>query len=90
MMQRIKQKSLIFVLVGNKCDQLHDRKVSTEEGIALARQFHCQFLETSAKTAQNVERLFADLVRVLRRPHVLEAHLPSRFEETRRGCCVIL
>jgi hypothetical protein len=33
-----------------------------EEGAALALQFGCEFLETSAKTAQNVERLFKNLV----------------------------
>lgn len=54
------------MLVGNKCDKTYEREVSKEEGAALARQFGCEFIETSAKTAQNVERLFMNLVRALR------------------------
>jgi GTPase KRas protein len=65
-MVRVKRQAPIFVLVGNKCDKTYEREVSREEGAALARQFGCEFLETSAKTAANVERLFSDLVRLLR------------------------
>jgi GTPase KRas protein len=53
------------MLVGNKCDKTYEREVSREEGAALARQFGCEFLETSAKTAQNVEQIFKNLVRSL-------------------------
>ncbi|PVF98867.1 ras-domain-containing protein [Serendipita vermifera] len=65
-MVRVKRTQPVFVLVGNKCDKTYEREVSREEGAALARQFGCEFLETSAKTAANVERLFSDLVRLLR------------------------
>jgi GTPase KRas protein len=54
------------MLVGNKCDRAYDRQVTREEGMEMARTFGCEFLETSAKTAVNVERLFASLVRKLR------------------------
>jgi GTPase KRas protein len=47
------------MLVGNKCDRTYERE-------ALARSFGCEFMETSAKTAQNVERIFTSLVRALR------------------------
>lgn len=56
----------IIMLVGNKCDKTYEREVSKEEGAALARQFGCKFIETSAMTAQNVEGLFINLVRSLR------------------------
>jgi len=71
-MKRVKRGDPIFMLVGNKCDKTFEREVSREEGAALARQFGCEFLETSAKTAQNVERLFLNLVRSLRqtRQHI--------------------
>ncbi|KAG8848127.1 Ras GTPase ras2 [Serendipita sp. 411] len=65
-MVRVKRSHPIFVLVGNKCDKTYEREVSREEGAALARHFGCDFLETSAKTAANVDRLFTDLVRSLR------------------------
>lgn len=54
------------MLVGNKCDKQYEREVSREEGLRMAQSFDCEFLETSAKTSQNVERLFTNLVRLLR------------------------
>ncbi|KAF9785971.1 ras protein [Thelephora terrestris] len=65
-MLKVKRHRPVFMLVGNKCDKHYEREVSREEGLALARDFGCRFLETSAKTAQNVEKLFTDLVRMLR------------------------
>jgi len=65
-MMRVKRQKPIFMLVGNKCDKAYEREVSREEGAAMARSFGCEFLETSAKTAMNVERLFMNLVRALR------------------------
>ena len=64
------------MLVGNKCDKTYEREVSKEEGAALARQFGCEFIETSAKTAQNVERLFMNLVRSLRQTKSIEPGAP--------------
>ena len=65
-MLKVKRQRPVFMLVGNKCDKQYEREVSREEGAAMARDFGCRFLETSAKTAQNVEKLFTDLVRLLR------------------------
>ncbi|KAJ3227951.1 hypothetical protein HK099_007820 [Clydaea vesicula] len=39
-----------FVLVGNKCDLTTQRKVTTAQGEAKAREWGCSYLETSAKT----------------------------------------
>ena len=64
--QRIKHGDHIIMLVGNQCDRICDREVTEEEGAALACQFGCNFVETSAKTAKNVEGVFVDLVRSLR------------------------
>ncbi|KAG1725988.1 small GTPase superfamily [Suillus lakei] len=63
---KVKRQKPIFILVANKCDVTYQREVSCEEGIALARTFGCKFLETSARTAYNVELLFAHIVRALR------------------------
>jgi GTPase KRas len=65
-MLRVKREQPIFMLVGNKSDKAYEREVSKEEGLAMARSYGCEFLETSAKTAQNVERMFTNLVRTLR------------------------
>src|ERR1700734_1548125 len=59
-MLRVKRQKPIFMLVGNKCDKTYEREVSKDEGVALARSFGCSFMETSAKTAHNVELLFTN------------------------------
>lgn len=55
------------MLVGNKCDRVTEREVSTQEGSALARELGCEFVEASAKNCINVEKAFYDVVRQLRR-----------------------
>jgi GTPase KRas protein len=50
------------ILVGNQCDR--DREVSAYEGHALAQKLGCAFLETSAKTGTNVEKVFLELARM--------------------------
>jgi len=55
------------MLVGNKCDRVTEREVSTQEGAALARELSCEFVEASAKNCVNVEKAFYDVVRQLRR-----------------------
>lgn len=56
-----------FILVGNKFDLENRRQVSTEEGQALARQFGCPFFETSAALRHNVDDVYLNLVREIRK-----------------------
>lgn len=64
---RVKETEEVpILLVGNKSDLTEERSVSFEEGEKLAKQFNCQFLETSAKQGINVDRAFFDLVRRIR------------------------
>ncbi|KAG8997712.1 Ras GTPase ras2 [Tulasnella sp. JGI-2019a] len=65
-MLRVKGQNPTYILVGNKSDKTQEREVSREDGAMLARRLGCEFLETSARTAHNVERLFSTLVRTLR------------------------
>lgn len=64
-----------IMLVGNKCDRVTEREVSTQEGQALAKSLGCEFVEASAKNCVNVEKAFYDVVRQLRRQR---ASNPSR------------
>ena len=91
-MLRVKRQKPIFMLVGNKADKQLEREVTREEGMQLAREFGCEFLETSAKTAQNVERLFTNLVRSLRSTKIADqgAVPPPRMREARRPRCIIM
>jgi GTPase KRas protein len=56
-----------IMLVGNKCDRVTEREVSTQEGSALARELGCEFVEASAKNRTNVEKAFYDVVKIIRR-----------------------
>jgi len=50
--------NMTIMLIGNKSDLEHRRAVSFEEGQAFANEHGLIFLETSAKTAANVEDAF--------------------------------
>lgn len=72
------------MLVGNKCDRVTEREVSTQEGQALAKDLGCDFVEASAKNCVNVEKAFFDVVRQLRRQrHQGSGRSPSDREKTR-------
>jgi Ras-related protein Rab-2A len=51
-------ENMVILLIGNKNDLEHRRAVTTAEGQAFADQHGLLFLETSAKTAYNVETAF--------------------------------
>eukprot|EP01025_Chloroclados_australasicus_P032396 TRINITY_DN3286_c0_g1_i1.p2 TRINITY_DN3286_c0_g1~~TRINITY_DN3286_c0_g1_i1.p2 ORF type:complete len:214 (-),score=21.47 TRINITY_DN3286_c0_g1_i1:325-966(-) len=55
--------SMTIMLIGNKSDLSHKREVSTEEGERFAQEHGLVFLETSAKTAHNVEEAFINTAR---------------------------
>ena len=50
--------SMTVMLIGNKIDLDHRRAVSTKEGEVFAQENGLVFMETSAKTAANVESAF--------------------------------
>ncbi|XP_012080999.1 ras-related protein RABC2a isoform X2 [Jatropha curcas] len=63
----------IKILVGNKVDRDSERVVSREEGMALAAEHKCSFLECSAKTRENVQQCFKELtLKILEVPSLLQ------------------
>lgn len=65
--------------------QSYQGEVTRDEGAAKAKELGCGFLQTSSKTAQNVERAFMEVTRQLRaQPKTAkkEDHVPTK---TRRG-----
>jgi len=73
------------MLVGNKCDRVTEREVSTQEGSALAKDLGCDFVEASAKNCVNVEKAFYEVVRQLRRQRHQSAGGRDGPKKTRGG-----
>ncbi|KAI8139618.1 small GTPase superfamily [Fennellomyces sp. T-0311] len=76
-----------FILVGNKVDLAHLRKVENSEASALASEWNCPYIETSAKTRQNVEQVYTILMRQIRDRKVRQQKSSSPDKDS---CCVIL
>lgn len=83
------------MLTGNKADLEAQRAVPTEEAQAYATENGLFFLETSAKTAANVNELFTDIAQKLPKADAA-ARLPAggvvlseqpKPAQARTGCC---
>ena len=57
--------NMSIMLIGNKSDLEHRRAVSSKEGEAFASEHGLIFMETSAKTAQNVENAFLKTAEII-------------------------
>ncbi|XP_020360136.1 ras-related protein M-Ras-like [Oncorhynchus kisutch] len=77
---RVKDReSFPMVLVANKVDLLHLRKIPSDQGREMASKHSIAYIETSAKdTAMNVDKAFHELVRVIRQ------QIPERSQKTKR------
>jgi Ras-related protein Rab-8A len=86
------------ILVGNKCDMLDEKVVSTEEGKRLAEEFGMEFWETSAKNDINVEHSFHSIAKAVKNRLLADGNLgPSGNKGVklgaqtqgvnRKGCC---
>jgi GTPase SAR1 family protein len=51
-------KDVKVILAGNKSDLESERRIATDEGIKMARNYDIPFYECSAKTAGNVNEIF--------------------------------
>jgi len=79
-----------LLLVGNKCDLAHLRKVSTREAEALAAEWNCQYIETSAKTPSNVNESYAMIIRLIQQQKQSANKSKSTKNEKKKGLCEIL
>lgn len=71
------------MVLGNKCDMEDKRQVSKDRGEQLATEYNIKFMETSAKTAQNVEESFITLARDIKRK--MDRRLDSNAPQSGSG-----
>ena len=67
------QTGCIIAIVGNKTDLEEKRQVSTLKARNYAIEQSCIHIETSAKTAHNVERLFEIIASILPKKNIINA-----------------
>lgn len=53
-------ESIPFLLVGNKCDLNDKRKVPLDQCQGRAQQWNVPYVETSAKTRENVDKVISN------------------------------
>ncbi|XP_019636001.1 PREDICTED: ras-related protein Ral-A-like isoform X1 [Branchiostoma belcheri] len=90
-------ENIPFLLVGNKCDLFDKRQVTIETATAKAGEWNVPYVETSAKTRQNVDKVFFDLMCEIRDRKKEETAKPdgkknkkTKKEGKRKKKCVIL
>jgi Ras-related protein Rab-5C len=93
-LQRQGNPNLVMALAGNKADLAPKRKIEAEEGQAYAEENGLFFMETSAKTAQNVNEIFYEIARKLPKAQpaqpagmVLTDRPATRLTPAKSTCC---
>lgn len=91
--------SIPSILVGNKIDLADQRQISAEEAAEMARQWSTTYIETSAKSRHNVDKVYNELLRLIRptkaKTKVNESgsqreNMEVERVEEKKPCCIIL
>lgn len=78
-----------FVLVGNKCDLQAKRQVTKKEAEALAAEWGCSYIETSAKTKENVNEAYLKILRLIRDKKAADGSNVSKSRKNSRKCNIL-
>jgi len=83
----VSNNNIPFILVGNKADLAKIRKVSEVEARNKAREWNCDYYETSAKTRMNVDEVYTELMRKIKSR---KDSSKERENKVKRSRCVCL
>ena len=92
-MNQIKEEvsnRVTIVLVGNKIDDEEHRKITTEQGESMAKEFDIMFFECSAKTGENIDGIFNNLVKKVVENFAKTAESGQKLKKKKAGgkhCC---
>lgn len=78
-----------FVLVGNKCDLQAKRQVTKKEAEALASEWGCSYIETSAKTKENVNEAYLKILRLIRDKKAADGSNVAKSKKHSRKCNIL-
>ena len=79
-----------IILVGNKIDDVEGRKVKTEEGQKMADECGLSFFECSAKSGENIDHTFNELVKKTVDSYTKMDGKGSKLnskKSNKKGCC---
>ena len=75
-------KDILIILIGNKSDLIDKREVSKEEAELKAEQFNIAFLETSAKSGENIDKAFTEIVEQIYKINITMPQNDAQIEKT--------
>lgn len=77
--------NISFILIGNKSDLNDKREVSKEAAAELAASWNVPYIETSAKTRQNVDNVFYDIIREIMKRREAQQITNTNSKKSTRG-----
>ena len=95
-------KDILIILIGNKRDLMDNREVSVEEAQTKAEQYNIAYMETSAKSGDNISKAFTELVEQVYKANITMLQSDVQIEDSngegvnlnrdeekikKKGCC---
>lgn len=83
---RYAAEGTVKLLVGNKCDRTADRVITEEQAKEFANDLGIPYIETSAKSAKNVEEAFLTMAgQLIKQKSILNASTSGKENDNKKG-----